>query len=237
MTDEDLEQRLRGLEALGADVEELKSLLGDPHNAGGLVGEVKGLKALLGGPDSDEGLAAEVRTLAQGLHHIASEVAGDLDGSTTDSDGDDAAADEPADGDGKDEGKRQVSVAWVDVPPARAADFIEELAAWVRTVAPYQVARLQLPDCWVRHPDVVQVLIDVRAIWRALYRPGGQAGVWLLADFHLRHWPELIKLVNSLMQKCKDKASHQEPTSPREVEMPLSETLRTQAVAWAGRET
>ena len=119
--------------------------------------------------------------------------------------------------------------AWVDMTENSAVDYLREVDEWVRLVGKSQNGSLRLQPCWPRHPAVVQMLSDLRTLWLTLYRSSA-GGAWMLADWHLRYWPELSREVNSALQQCTP-SKHEKPF--RVSEETITAVARdAAAVAW-----
>lgn len=216
MTEGELEKLRKQVLSLAADLDDIKVELrgADGTDTDGLVGTVNRL-------DSTLHRVFEMVETDPGDGAAAEEVA-------TDPDVLDAEADE-------EEAARTVSVAWVDLGPERASAVLRETAAWVYAVAPHQLTRLNLMTCWPQHPEVVQVLIDARAYWHGLYR-SDKGGLWMLVDWHLRHWPDWAKALEAAQQTCRSNREHSAPKVAKELKAITNAALDEAAATWTARE-
>lgn len=102
--------------------------------------------------------------------------------------------------------------SWLDADVARAPAFLREVVEWAQQVGPYldPDPDSTLIECWRRHPAVVQLLADARAMWRWVYR-SGQARPLDALDWQLRHWPAIETQIKGLLGDCDKAEEHQEP--------------------------
>ena len=80
--------------------------------------------------------------------------------------------------------------------------MLAELAAWLELVyLRYPDAAQGLPECWCWHPDVVEELLWLMHAWLAAYQ-GKAASVGLVADWHDRYRPGVVRRVRAAAGSC-----------------------------------
>lgn len=158
------------------------------------------------GADRDEvaELAGQVSELREGFETFETETQASLD-TLAEQVGEALAA-------GEDSGER-VDVApesWLDVSVGRAPAYLAEVLDWAQTVAPNLDPELRLQQCWYRHPAVVQLLADSRAMWRWVYRSGA-ARPYEAIEWQTRHWPAIHKQLHEMLKNCDVQGEHEDP--------------------------
>jgi hypothetical protein len=94
--------------------------------------------------------------------------------------------------------------SWLMLPgdAELAGRVLAELAAWLELVyLRYQDAAQGLPECWCWHPDVVEELLWLMHAWLAAYQ-GKAASVGLVADWHDRYRPGVVRRIRAAAGSC-----------------------------------
>jgi hypothetical protein len=79
--------------------------------------------------------------------------------------------------------------SWFEVDADRAVAMLQDLTGWVAGIlVRHHAAREALPECWMLHGEVVELLLGLKASWVAAYRDP-HAGPALAADWHDRRLP------------------------------------------------
>jgi hypothetical protein len=79
--------------------------------------------------------------------------------------------------------------------------LLGELASWVAAVyLRYSDAGSGLPDCWMRHPDVVEELLWLHQAWVAAYARGAHSTA--VGDWHDRQRPGVVTRVRGYAGSC-----------------------------------
>ncbi len=82
-----------------------------------------------------------------------------------------------------------------------AAKLLTTLAAWVAGVyLRYSDARAGLPECWLRHPDLVEELLWLHRAWLAAYTDG--APTTAVGDWHDRQRPGVVARIRAYAGTC-----------------------------------
>jgi hypothetical protein len=103
--------------------------------------------------------------------------------------------------------------SWLDHPaePGRdpassraaldATKLLATLAGWVAgAYLRYSDAGSGLPDCWLRHPDVVEELLWLHRAWLAAYAPHAPATA--VGDWHDRQRPGVVARIRAYAGTC-----------------------------------
>ena len=114
--------------------------------------------------------------------------------------------------------------------------MLSELCAWLESVfLRYPDALKTLPECWCWHPWVVEELLWLRHAWLAAHE-GPRAGVALVADWHERARPGVVRRIGDLAGDCL--LAHREGAADRSgylgPAIPSREALRLIADLWGG---
>jgi len=124
------------------------------------------------------------------------------------------------------------AVVWAEVTSAVVASgVLRELAGWVEGLAAPTWPRLraELVACWPRHPDLVQVLLDLHMAWSTSRRPSSAPG--LTWDVHTRYVPHAVTIAQGTLRSCRS-GGHKAPA----VEPPAGPTgAELDAAAGEGR--
>lgn len=114
---------------------------------------------------------------------------------------------------GEDEGPPRLPLtAWLDATAEQAPIILTELSEWIGTVLVQYDLDGGIVPCWYRHPDVVQVLLDLRLAWLTTYRnPEGK--VLGALDWHQRYLPAARQYLKGLKMKCSDRDHTMRKTS------------------------
>ncbi len=94
--------------------------------------------------------------------------------------------------------------SWLLLPAdeTAAAQLIDELSAWMRTVhLRYPDAVTALPECWLWHPDIVEELLWLMHAWCNAYQGKG-ASVALAGDWHDRQRPGVVRRIRQAGGSC-----------------------------------
>jgi hypothetical protein len=84
----------------------------------------------------------------------------------------------------------------------RISAVLTDLTDWVATVfRHYADGDAALPDCWLRHPDVVEELLWLRTVWGAAYRSPSASAV-LAGDWHDRYRPGVARRIRTAAATC-----------------------------------
>lgn len=84
---------------------------------------------------------------------------------------------------------RAAAPSWFEVDADRAVVMLQDLAVWVTGIlVRHNAARESLPECWMLHGEVVELLLGLKATWVAAYRDPAAAPA-LAADWHERRLP------------------------------------------------
>lgn len=79
---------------------------------------------------------------------------------------------------------------------------LDELAVWLGLVyLRYPDGARALPECWCWHADVVEELLWLMYAWLAAYQ-GKAASVGLVADWHDRHRPGVVRRIRDIAGSC-----------------------------------
>jgi hypothetical protein len=127
------------------------------------------------------GMAGQVEDLARVVGELAERVA--------------ALAARPADAH---------AVSWLDLPPdtAVAAEVLQQLVWWLGEVfLRYPDAQQVLSDCWLWHPDVVEELLWIQAMWHTAYRTD-EATAAKAGDWHDRYRPGVVRRIKQSVGTC-----------------------------------
>ena len=98
--------------------------------------------------------------------------------------------------------------SWMLAPadPAHAAETLRELCGWMSAVyLRYSDAASGLPECWFWHPDVVEELLWLMHAWSGAYQGAG-ASVQLVADWHDRQRPGVVRRIRGYAGSCSNEA-------------------------------
>lgn len=93
---------------------------------------------------------------------------------------------------------------WLLLPVDRGAveRILGELCAWMRAVfLRYPDGVAALPECWMRHPDVVEELLWLMHAWCAAYQ-GKAASVQSAGDWHDRQRPGVVRRLRLSAGSC-----------------------------------
>ena len=94
--------------------------------------------------------------------------------------------------------------SWLLLPndPGLASTTLDALTGWLAAVyLRYPDGADHLPECWPWHPDVVEELLWLLHAWSAAYQ-GPQASVALVADWHDRQRPGVVRRVRQSAGSC-----------------------------------
>lgn len=81
-------------------------------------------------------------------------------------------------------------------------DHLDGVCGWLEAVyLRYADAAASLPECWLWHPDVVEELLWLMHAWLAAYQ-GPAASVGLVADWHDRHRPGVVRRLKQAAGSC-----------------------------------
>jgi hypothetical protein len=133
---------------------------------------------------------------------------------------------------GEEDEESTVVGSWLTATPEQAEVMLRELRTWINTVLMQhgEVAE-QMVSCWYKHPDLVETLLVVQALW-------GEA--WLVpktnarqrAEVLERDLPFLVAALKVVRNQCR--GGHQPPPAPqRAYRMASEEELSTFAAAWS----
>lgn len=104
-------------------------------------------------------------------------------------------------------------VAWLDVTVEQAPVVLAELSEWIGTVLVQYDLDGGIVPCWYRHPDAVQVLLDLRVAWLTTYRNPEGGKVLGALDWHQRFLPAARQYLKGLKSKCSDREHEMRRTS------------------------
>jgi hypothetical protein len=83
----------------------------------------------------------------------------------------------------------------------QATKLLATLAGWVSGVyLRYSDAGAGLPECWLRHPEVVEELLWLHQAWLAAYAPGAPASA--VGDWHDRQRPGVLARIRACAGTC-----------------------------------
>ncbi len=94
--------------------------------------------------------------------------------------------------------------SWLLLPadPAAVEQVLGELCAWLHAVfLRYPDGVTALPECWLRHPDVVEELLWLMHAWCAAYQ-GKTASVQGAGDWHDRQRPGVVRRLKLSAGSC-----------------------------------
>lgn len=94
--------------------------------------------------------------------------------------------------------------SWLMLPhdPDLAAEVLDQLTGWLQVIyLRYPDGADHLPECWIRHPEVIEELVWLMHAWAAAYQ-GPQAGVALVGDWHDRQRPGVVRRIRSSAGSC-----------------------------------
>lgn len=100
--------------------------------------------------------------------------------------------------------KPRAMQSWIVAPEDAdvTRSLLAELDAWVAMVLlRYTDAATALPECWLWHPDIVEEVLWLMRAWLAAYQ-GEKASVALVADWHDRYRPGVVRRVKGLAGTC-----------------------------------
>ncbi|MFD1235882.1 hypothetical protein ACFQ34_21525 [Pseudonocardia benzenivorans] len=106
--------------------------------------------------------------------------------------------------------------SWLLAPTDRqkAADLLDGLIGWMGAVyLRYPDGLATLPDCWCRHPDVVEELLWLMYAWSAAYQ-GPAASVGLAGDWHDRQRPGVVRRIRQSAGSCSRENHQTRPNRP-----------------------
>ncbi|MHA6629145.1 hypothetical protein ACU61A_27235 [Pseudonocardia sichuanensis] len=94
--------------------------------------------------------------------------------------------------------------SWLLLPddPQIVQRVLGELCSWLHAVfLRYPDGAAALPECWMRHPDVVEELLWLMHAWCAAYQ-GATASVALAGDWHDRQRPGVVRRIQRSAGSC-----------------------------------
>lgn len=94
--------------------------------------------------------------------------------------------------------------SWLLLPddPQMVERVLGELCSWLHAVfLRYPDGAAAVPECWMRHPDVVEELLWLMHAWCAAYQ-GATASVQLAGDWHDRQRPGVVRRVLRSAGSC-----------------------------------
>jgi len=94
--------------------------------------------------------------------------------------------------------------SWLLLPddPQVVERVLGELCSWLHAVfLRYPDGTGALPECWMRHPDVVEELLWLMHAWCAAYQ-GATASVQLAGDWHDRQRPGVVRRILRSAGSC-----------------------------------
>lgn len=121
--------------------------------------------------------------------------------------------------------------SWLMLPAdaEAAGEVLAEVVTWLQAVLlRYRDAADALPDCWAWHPDVIEELLWLMDAWLAAYQ-GENASVALVADWHDRYRPNVVKRIRTHVGNC-SLENHTSPAGPAPV--PTADAVETIAEWW-----
>jgi hypothetical protein len=94
--------------------------------------------------------------------------------------------------------------SWLMLPddPVVVERVLGELCSWLHAIfLRYPDGAAALPECWMRHPDVVEELLWLMHAWCAAYQGKG-ASVQLAGDWHDRQRPGVVRRILRAAGSC-----------------------------------
>ncbi|MCW2899256.1 MAG: hypothetical protein JWO67_1521 [Streptosporangiaceae bacterium] len=94
--------------------------------------------------------------------------------------------------------------SWLLLPtdPVAVERTLGELCAWLHAVfLRYPDGAAALPECWLRHPEVVEELLWLMHAWCCAYQ-GKAASVQLAGDWHDRQRPGVVRRIRVNAGSC-----------------------------------
>ncbi|MHA6620321.1 hypothetical protein [Pseudonocardia sp. DLS-67] len=94
--------------------------------------------------------------------------------------------------------------SWLLLPddPQMVERVLGELCSWLHAVfLRYPDGAAAVPECWMRHPEVVEELLWLMHAWCAAYQ-GATASVQLAGDWHDRQRPGVVRRIQRSAGSC-----------------------------------
>lgn len=114
--------------------------------------------------------------------------------------------------------------SWLLAPtdPDTVGMVLHGLRGWLDAVyLRYTDAAAGLPECWCWHPDIVEELVWLMHAWLAAYQ-GPAASVGLVADWHDRYRPGVVRRVKLVGGSCSRERHQTRPGRDRPAGAPTA---------------